>query len=199
MAKIIPPASVLYFQRGPILISAPVKQKAALQDAISIWKAFEASGGTFYYVSNIETTVCELLLATPGDYQITFEWHSPDSACYVKVYLNDNLKANIYGTSSNYYGTATITLYNVPGYSILRIVAKGISSATPVGLRNLKLKSSRNADFKVLSIASLLTQTLSTTTATPQSVSTNENAPQPPPIRDVSNKPVKRQGGWLLP
>jgi hypothetical protein len=203
MAKLIPPASVLYFPNAPIIFSAPVRQKASISDPskiITLLSLYTYDSGTVALIylpsAGAWYDICTIFLLAPGDYKITWQYCDILNKQY-RLLLNDVVIDGPVGENSSNLITRTVNILNVPGYSKLKL--QGYSpSGISVYIANVILQSSPPGDARLLSSAPVAGTNTYTTTQSSTSGSPNANAPQPPPIRDTSNIPVKRKGGWLV-
>jgi hypothetical protein len=203
MAKLIPPAGILYFPNAPIIFSAPVRQRAIIDptNLIDFIKLYTYPSGTYAIInlpgSNVWYDIFTILLIPPGDYQLKWQYYD---ILYKqqRIVLNGNvIDGPVGGTGSNTLITHTVQIRNAPGYSKLTLQAISTVGYNQAYLANVVLQSSPPADAKVLSQLSVAS-TSSTTVGTNTTSSPNINAVQPPPIRDTSNIPVKRHGGWIV-
>jgi len=203
MAKLIPPASVLYFPNAPLIFSAPVRQKAIIDPSnlINLITLYSCSSGDYCVINlpgaNTWYDVFTILLTTPGDYQLQWQYYD---ALYKqqRIALNGNvIDGPVGGAGSNTLTTRTVKILNAPGYSKLTLQAISTTGYNQAYLANVVLQSSPPADAKLLSQLTVA-NTFSTTVGTSFTSTSNIAAVQPPPIRDTSNIPVKRRGGWIV-
>ena len=191
MAKLIPPASTLYFPNAPIIFSSPMPQKTTLTNAIDLLYLYPNSESTYYVVIAATQTILSILLKTPGDYKLIFDWYSDYSSRYIQVQLNSTVISTVYGNNTYNYGTATIYLSKVPANSKLDIIMSSLSSIYCTGIRNVRLQSSPIANVLVTTQVNLSTYSPPLQTATNPSSSYDAAKPMPPPIRSTANYPIR--------
>jgi len=190
MAKLLPPATTLYFPHAPLVFSSPMPQKTTLTNAINLLSLYQASGTTYYVVTNATVTAAVIILKTPGDYRLSFDWRSINSTSPIQIKLNSNIIFQAYGSETVDHGSSTVYMYKVPANSKLEIVMVG-PYADYTGIRNVALQSSVLANVLLASQAQLSTYNISLSSATSSSQSYDADKPMPPPVRSTANYPIR--------
>lgn len=193
MAKYIPPASVLYWPSAPVLWSSPTPSYSRVPN-LPLHQLLSASGTTWFYKLATPAgyyTIVEFIALTPGNYKVEYETTYPPNS---RIVLNGQV---IYQPSEENPAKITFTLNKVPGNSVIQVQFY-LYSSTSCHFRNIAIYGGENA-IVYARLCITPGQTTQSYSPNPLSAQTELDTPMPPPVRDVSNIPVKRKGGWITP